>query len=94
MLLFHRMRSFSIKSLAALDIGIRCKQPFDCLITRNRQAMYSTGRLMYWTMKYSMVNRPFFCATLTHHRRDHTPFVKVGVETSDTGVKAIKPDPC
>jgi len=34
-----------------------------------------------------------FCASLTGCRRDHTPFVQAGVETSDTGAKVGKPNP-
>ena len=34
----------------------------------------------------------FFCATLTDCRGDHNPFVPPGVETSNTGAEAVKPD--
>jgi len=40
-----------------------------------------------------MVDGLFFRATLTSRRGGHTPFVQVGVETSDTGAEAVKPDP-
>ena len=40
-----------------------------------------------------MVDGLFFCATLTGRRGGHTPFVQAGAETSDTGAKAVKPDP-
>ena len=40
-----------------------------------------------------MVDRLFFCATLTGRRGSHTPFVQAGAETSDTGVEAVKPVP-
>ena len=39
-----------------------------------------------------MVHGLFFCATLTRRRGGHTSFVQTGAETSDTGVKAVKPD--
>jgi len=41
-----------------------------------------------------MVDGLFFCATLTGRRGGHTPFVQTGAETPDTGVEAVKPDPC
>jgi len=34
-----------------------------------------------------------FCATLKGRRGDHTPFVQERAETSDTGAKAVEPDP-
>jgi len=40
-----------------------------------------------------MVDSLFFCATLTGRRRDHTPFVQAGAETSNTCAEAVKPDP-
>jgi len=45
------------------------------------------------TLEDNMVNGLFFCATLTHHRGGHTPFVQAGGVTSDTGAEAVKPDP-
>jgi len=48
---------------------------------------------MDWTLNDNMVDGLFFCATLTGRRGGHTPFVQAGVETSDTGVEAVKPDP-
>ena len=39
-----------------------------------------------------MVDSLFFRATLTGRRGGHTPFVQAGVETSDTGAEAVKPD--
>jgi len=39
-----------------------------------------------------MVDRFFFCATLTVRRGGYTPFVQAGVETSDTGTEGFKPD--
>jgi len=33
-------------------------------------------------------------ATLTSCRRGHTLFVKAGVERTDTGMEAVKPDSC
>ena len=39
-----------------------------------------------------MVNGLFFRATLTGRRGGHTPFVQTGVEKSDTGAEAVKPD--
>ena len=83
----------SIHSLAALDLGADVEQPFNCLIDRNRQDVQSMGRSMDWTFEDNMVGGLFFCATLTSHRRGHTPFVQAGAETSDTGAEAVKPDP-
>jgi len=40
-----------------------------------------------------MVDGLFFCATLTGRRGSHTPFVQAGMETSDTGAEAVRPDP-
>jgi len=40
-----------------------------------------------------MVDGLFFCAILTGRRGGHSPFVQAGVETSDTGAEAVKPDP-
>jgi len=37
-----------------------------------------------------MVDGLFFCATLTGHRGDHTPFAQAGVEKSDAGAEAVK----
>jgi len=39
-----------------------------------------------------MVDGLFFCVTVTGCRGGHTPFVQAGVETSDTGAEAVKPD--
>jgi len=57
--------------------------------------MQSMGRLMDWTLEDNnmVVDGLFFCATLTGHREGHTPFVQARVETSDTSVEAIQPDP-
>jgi len=51
------------------------------------------GRSMDWTLEYNMVNSLFYCATLTGRRGGHTSFVQAGVETSNTGAEAVKPDP-
>jgi len=80
--------------LAALDFGAGVEQPFGCLIFQNSQAAQSLGRSMVWTLEDEMVDALFFCATLTGRRGGHTPFVQAGVETSDTGAEAVKPDPC
>jgi len=40
-----------------------------------------------------MVDGLFSCATLTGRRNRPYPFVWAGVETSDTGAEAVKPDP-
>jgi len=40
-----------------------------------------------------MVDVFFFCATLTGRRGGHAPLVQAGTETSDTGAKAVEPDP-
>ena len=40
-----------------------------------------------------MVDGLFFCTTPTGRRGGHTSFVQAGVETSDAGAKAVKPDP-
>jgi len=56
--------------------------------------MGSLGRLMDWTMKDSMVNVLFFCATLTSHSRGHTLFMYTGAETSDISAEAVKLHPC
>jgi len=40
-----------------------------------------------------MVDGLFFCATLTGRRGGHTPFVRAGAETSDTGAEAVKSNP-
>jgi len=47
---------------------------------------------MDWTLEDNMVDSLFFCTTLTGRRRGHIPFVQAGVETSDTGAEAVKPD--
>jgi len=44
------------------------------------------------TLEDNMVDSLFFRATLTGRRGGHTPFVQAGVETSDTGAEAVKPD--
>jgi len=49
---------------------------------------------MDWTLDDDMVDGLFFCARLRGHRESHNPFVQVGVETSDTGVEVVKPNPC
>jgi len=48
---------------------------------------------MDWTLEDNMVDGLFFCATLTGRRGSHTPFVQAGMETSDTGAEAVRPDP-
>ena len=40
-----------------------------------------------------MVDGLFFCPILTGRRGGHTPFAQTGVEMSDTGAEAVKPDP-
>jgi len=47
---------------------------------------------MDWTLEDDMVDGLFFCATLTGRRGGHTSFVQAGVETSNTGAQAVKPD--
>ena len=66
------------------------EQPFNCLVIQNRQAMRSMRRSVDWKVKDDMANGLFY-ATLTSHRRGHTPFVQAGEETSDTGAETIKP---
>jgi len=51
------------------------------------------GKPMDWTLKDNVVDGLFFCATLTGHRGDHTPFVQAGVEMSNTNVELLKLDP-
>jgi len=48
---------------------------------------------MDWTLENNMVDCLFFCATLTSRTGGHITFVQTGVETSDTGAEAVKPDP-
>jgi len=81
--------------LAALDLGTGVEQPFGCLIIQNRQAVQSMGRSMDWTLEDDMVDGLFFCATFTGCRgsQGHTLFVQAGAERSDTGTKAVEPDP-
>jgi len=50
-------------------------------------------RSMDWTLEDNMVDGLLFRVTLTGRRGGHTPFVQEGVETSDTGAEAVKPDP-
>jgi len=47
-----------------------------------------------WTVNDNMVNGLFLCATLTSCRRGHTRLVGAGEKTSDTGVEAVKRNPC
>ena len=79
----------SIHCLAALYLGARVEQPFECLIVQNRQAVQSMRSSMDWTLEDNMVDGLFFCATLTGCRVSHTQFVQAGVETSDTGTEAV-----
>ena len=90
LLSFERVLLFHC--LAALDFGAGVEQPFGCLNVQNRQAVQSVGRLMDWTLEDDMVDDLLFCAALTGRRGGHTPFVQAGVETSDTGAEAVKPD--
>ena len=90
---FFWASSSFIHCLAALDFGAGVEQPFGCLIVQNRQVVQSIGRSMDWTLKDNMVDGLVFWATLTGSRGGHTPFVQVGVETSDTGAEAVEPDP-
>jgi len=76
--------------LAALDLGADVEQPFNCPIVQDRQAVQSMGKSMDWTLEDNMVDGLFFCASVTGRRGGHTPFVKAGAETSDTGAE---PDP-
>jgi len=55
--------------------------------------MQYMGRSIDWALEDNMVDGLFFCATLTGRRGGHTPFVQAGVETTDTGTEAVKPDP-
>jgi len=59
----------SFHSLAAQELGTSVEQPFNCLIIQYRQAMQSMWRLMDWTFEDSVVDRLFFCVTLTGRRR-------------------------
>ena len=79
--------------MAALDFGAGDEQPFGCLIVQNRQAVQSVGRSLDWALEDDMVDRLFFCATLTGRKGGHTPFVQAGAETSGTGAEAVEPDP-
>ena len=45
------------------------------------------------TSEDNKVEGLFFCTTLTGLRGGHTPFIQAGMETSDTGAEAVKPDP-
>ena len=54
--------------------------------------MQSIRRSTEWTLEDNMVYGLFFCAKLTGCRGGHTPFVRAGAETSDTGAEAVKPD--
>ena len=86
-LLLRRLSQFfSINCYAALDLGSGVGQPFNRLIVQNRQQ--SIKRSMDWTLDDS-----FFYAMLTGRRRDHTPLGQAGLEASDTGTEAVKPDP-
>jgi len=76
--------------LAALGFGAGVEQSFGRLILQDRQAV---ERSMDWILEDDMVEGLFFCATLTGRRGGYTPFVQAGAETSDTGVKVVKPDP-
>jgi len=89
---FRLSEFFYYPLLARLDIGAGVEQPFGCLIVQNRQAMWSVGRSMDWTVEDDMVDG-LLCATLTGRRGCHTPFVQAGAETSDTGAKVVEPDP-
>jgi len=55
-------------------------------VEQKHQAMQSM-RSMDWTLKDSMVNSLFFCATLTGRRKGHTPFVQTGAEMPDSGAR-------
>jgi len=83
----------NINSLAALFLGEGVELLFNCLIIENRQAVQSMWRSMDWTLEENMVDGLFLCTTLTGRRGGHTPFVQAGVETSDTGVEAVKSNP-
>jgi len=48
---------------------------------------------MDWTLKDSMVDGLFICATLTGCRGGLTSFVQTRAETPDTRAKAVKSDP-
>jgi len=82
----------TIHCLAALDLGAGFEQPFIDSSSR------TSGRVVHVEVdeldrQDNMVDGLFFCATLTGRRRGHTPFVQVGAGTSDTGAKAVMPDP-
>jgi len=51
------------------------------------------GRSMEWTLEGNIVNGLIFFAKLTSRTSGHTQFVQTGAETSDTGAKAVEPDP-
>jgi len=61
-------RVVTIYCLAALDLRADVKQPFDCLIVQNRQAVQ---RSMDWTLEDDTVHGLFFCSTLTSRRRPY-----------------------
>jgi len=48
---------------------------------------------MDWTVEDNMVDRLFFCATLTGRRGGHTSFAKTVAQTSDISAEAVEPDP-
>jgi len=50
------------------------------------------GRSMDWT-KDDMLDRLFFCATLTGRRGRHTPLVQAAAEESDTDAEKVKLGP-
>jgi len=90
---YYLLRLFVRSCLAAQDLGAGVKQPFDCLIVQNRQAMQSMGRWMDWSVEDNMVDDLFFCNTLTSRRGEHTSSVQAGAGTSDTGAEAVEQDP-
>ena len=62
-------------------------------IGTSTQAVQSMRRSMGLTLEDNRVDGFFFCATLTGRIGVHTPSVQAGLETSDTGAEAVKPDP-
>ena len=77
--------------LAALDLGAGVEQLFNCpepsghAVHEEADGLDIGGQHGQWFL--------FFYTTLRGCRGSHTPFVQAGVEMSDTGAEAVKPDP-
>ena len=76
------------------DVRAIVEQPCRSVFVQNSQTFYSSWGLLDWAVMNNVVSGLFPSAALTGRRGSQSPFVHIGVETSNTSAKSVEPDPC